>query len=246
MRKIQIADGPESLSEAVAERFVRLSASAVETRGRFSVALAGGSTPRAVYEVLSNTRAVRERVPWGRIDFFWGDERHVAPDHADSNYRMAVESLLSKVPVPCEHIHRIRAEYPDADVAALEYEQEIRATLAQPGGTPRFDLILLGLGADGHTASLFPGTPALLEQSRWCVANWVDSLAVHRITMTLPLINRARVVLFTVSGEEKAEIVRKVLRSSNAARALPAQLVRPTDGEVWWLLDRAAGHAVAG
>src|SRR5262249_22291162 len=152
---------------------------------------------------------------WGSLQFFWGDERHVPPDHADSNYRMALETLLSSVPVAAEQIHRVRTEEPDAAAAARLYEEEIRATLPHGEPVPRFDLILLGLGNDGHTASLFPDTAALAEQRRLYVDNWVERLHTHRITMTFPLLNAARSVLFMVSGGDKAAIVRDVLRPTH-------------------------------
>jgi 6-phosphogluconolactonase len=236
MKKIEVVESADALSHAAAEQFVRLTTDAVRARGRCAVALSGGSTPKGVYRVLAD-EAFRARPPWDRIDVFWGDERHVPPDHPDSNYRMAAETLLSKVPVRPEQIHRIHAESPDPALTAQQYETEIRATLGAPGATPRFDVILLGLGTDGHTASLFPGTPALDEQRRLCVANWVAALDAHRITMTLPLINAARVVMFIVSGAGKSTVVGNVLRGRGDA---PARLVRPGDGDLWWMLDRPA------
>src|SRR5262249_42227432 len=180
---------------------------------------------------------------WNRMHFFWGDERHVPPDHADSNYRMVHETLLFSVPVTPEQIHRIRAEQPDAAEAARAYDAEILATLPHDAGPPRVDLILLGLGTDGHTASLFPDTAALVEQRRLCVDNWVERLETHRITMTFPLLNAAHTVLFIVSGSDKASIVREVLRPTHRDRELPAQRVRP-DGELLWMLDRDAASAM--
>jgi 6-phosphogluconolactonase len=217
----------------VAEQFVRLTNEAIQERGRCAVALAGGSTPRGVYRLLAD-EPFRSRVPWDRIECFWGDERHVPPDHPDSNYRMAADTLLSKVPVSPRNIHRMPGETRDAAQAAREYEEELRASFH---GMPRFDLILLGLGADGHTASLFPGTPALAEHGRWCVATWVSRLSAYRLTLTFPVLNATRVVAFVVSGAEKAGIVRAVLRG---AGDLPARRVQPMDGELWWMLDRAA------
>jgi 6-phosphogluconolactonase len=191
-----------------------------------------------VYQLLA-APAFRGRVRWTDIHFFWGDERHVSPDHADSNYRMAVEAMLSKVPVPPANVHRIRGELPDADRSAREYEDAIRSCVeGEP--IPRFDLIHLGVGTDGHTASLFPGTPALEEPQRLCVANWVPRLNTHRITLTLPVLNAARAVVFIATGLEKAPIVQRVLHDSTEPVPLPAQLIRPADGELWWMLDRAA------
>lgn len=246
MTRIEISQSAEALSRAAAERFVRSTTAAVRARGRCSVALSGGSTPRSVYRVLAY-EPYRSQVRWDQIEFFWGDERHVPEDHAESNYRMAAETLLSRVPVHPEHIYRVHAEIADAARAAQEYEDEIRVSFGGGDTTPRFDLVLLGLGTDGHTASLFPGTPALAERRRLCVENWVSALNTHRITMTLPVFNAAREVVFIVSGVEKAPIVREVLpdRATPGAEVthaspLPAQLIQPEDGDVWWMLDRAA------
>jgi 6-phosphogluconolactonase len=236
MSTIEIAGSADALSHAVAEQFARVTTAAVRARGQCSVALAGGSTPKNVYRRLAE-EPFRSRVVWDQIQFFWGDERHVPVDHPDSNYRMAAETLLSKVPVRARNIHRMHGEIRDADLAAREYEDVMRASFNERDAVPRFDLILLGLGGDGHTASLFPGTPALAERQRWCVANWVDTLSAYRLTVTLPVLNAARVVVFTVGGSEKASIVRDVLRGP---RDVPARLVQPSDGELWWMLDRAA------
>ena len=239
MTQIEIAGSADALNHAVAEQFVRVTTAAVRARGQCSVALAGGSTPKNVYRLLSD-EPFRSRVVWDQIRFFWGDERHVPVDHPDSNYRMAAETLLSKVPVRARNIHRMHGEIRDADLAAREYEDAMRTSFNERDAPPRFDLILLGLGGDGHTASLFPGTLALAERQRWCVANWVNTLNAYRLTLTLPVLNAARVVLFTVSGSEKASIVRDLLRGT---RDVPARLVQPSDGELWWMLDRdAAGE----
>jgi len=241
MRKIEIADSADMLTHIVAEQFVRVTAEALEARGRCTVALSGGSSPKRLHQALSG-EPFRSRVSWDQIDFFWGDERHVPVDHPDSNYRMAAETLLSKVPVRPEKVHRIHSEIPDAALAARDYETEIRAAFGGSSSTPRFDLILLGLGSDGHTASLFPGTSALDERRRLCVENWVAALGAYRITMTLPLINAARTVSFVVSGAEKAAVVGRVLNERDPAPPLPSRLVRPSDGELWWMLDRSAAR----
>ena len=237
MTRIEVAESREALSHAVAKQFVRLTTDAVRARGRCTVALSGGSTPRSVYRMLAY-EPFRSRVRWDQIDFFWGDERHVPPDHADSNYKMAADAMLSKVPIAETQIHRIRGEMAAAEQAAEEYEREIRAFFND--ALPRFDLVDLGLGVDGHTASLFPGTPALDERERLCVANWVATLGAYRMTLTLPVLNAARAVVFIVSGAEKAPIVRELVRGSDPSRGFPAALVQPTDGELWWMLDRAA------
>ena len=236
--RIDVAEHADALNHGVAEQFVRLTTEAVEARGRCAVALSGGSTPKGVYQLLA-APAFRTRVRWGDIHFFWGDERHVPPDHPESNYRMAVEAMLSKVPVPPANVHRVRSELADADRAAREYEEKIRACVeGEP--LPRFDVIDLGIGTDGHTASLFPGSAALEERERLCVANWVAKFGAYRITLTLPVLNAARAVTFIVAGAEKAPIIQRVLRDPDPSPPLPAQLVRPVDGECWWMLDRAA------
>jgi 6-phosphogluconolactonase len=235
---IEIAESADALNHAVAEQFVRLTTDALVTRGRCAVALSGGSTPRSVYQLLA-APAFRGRVRWSDIHFFWGDERHVPPDHPDSNYRMAVEAMLSNVPVPPANVHRIRSELPDAQLAAGDYAEKVRECV-HGVPLPRFDLVHLGIGTDGHIASLFPGSAALQEQQRLCVGNWVAKLNAYRITLTLPVLNAARAVVFVASSAEKASIVQRVLRDRAETAPLPAQLVRPADGELWWMLDRAA------
>jgi len=227
---------PTDIFQAAAEEFARLASDAVRKDGRFSIVLSGGSTPKGLYDLLAS--GVVPGIPWDRICFFWGDERHVPPDHPDSNYRMAKESLLSKVPVRLENVFRIHAEEKDAEVTAKNYEQEIRTFfyLAQ-SDFPSFDLSLLGLGPDGHTASLFPGTSALQEQNRLVVANWVEKFKTHRITLTLPVLNHSRVVLFLVSGEEKAAALKQIF--NREGDNLPAKLVHP-DGKLLWFVDEAA------
>jgi 6-phosphogluconolactonase len=239
MTSVQVAPTADTLSVSAAQEFARIAATAVESRGMCAVALAGGSTPRGLYRALAQTESLRAGVPWDRIQFFWGDERHVPPDSPESNYRMAFESLLSAVPVPPAQIHRVRAEEADAAAVARAYEDEVKAAVAPAANTPAFDLILLGLGPDGHTASLFPGTSALAARDRLVVENWVDRLGVYRITMTLRLLNAARIVMFVVSGEDKASIVRRVLRPTPPDHELPAQLVQPV-GDLLWMLDRDA------
>jgi 6-phosphogluconolactonase len=242
MPEIRIADDVDGASRAAAEEFVALAREAIDARGRFTVALAGGSTPRHLYRLLADDPGLRSRIAWPKIDVFWGDERHVAPDHDDSNYRMAQNALLAHVPVPLSHIHRIHSENPSAAVAADEYAEELRTAFGGGGTVPRFDLILLGLGADGHTASLFPGTDALAEGTRLVVANWVEKFHTHRITMTLPLLNAAACVVFLVSGPDKASVVRAILGDPPPERPYPAQLVRPRDGRLIWMFDRAAAR----
>lgn len=241
-----LADGDEVCRVAAGE-FVRLAEEAVRARGRVAVALSGGSTPKGLYRRLADEKAgLRARVPWDKIHFFWGDERHVAPDHPDSNYRMAHETMLSRVPVPTGNVHRIPAENPDAAEAAEAYTQTLRVFFDMAAGRfPRFDLVLLGLGSDGHTASLFPGADAVHEQARLVVASWMETLHTHRITVTPPVLNAAACAVFLVSGEDKAEALRAVLRGAYQPDRFPAQIVRPTDGRLLWLVDRAAARLVS-
>jgi 6-phosphogluconolactonase len=241
--EVQIQAGIDELSRAAASEFIRQGRRAVQEKGQFSVALSGGSTPKSLYSLLVNDSSLRKEVPWDQTHFFWGDERHVPPDHPESNYRMTKEAMFSKIVIPSENIHRIRAENPNAQQAAEEYEETVRTFFhLKAGDLPRFDLVLLGMGPDGHTASLFPGTEALREQRRLVVANWVEKFHTHRITMTLPTLNQAAFVLFLVSGEEKAETLRQVLEERGQPPPFPSQLVRPTQGRLLWLVDRGAGR----
>ena len=221
--------------------FIAVAMEAVRSKGRCCVALCGGSTPRGLFTLLS--KQPQDSIPWKNIYFFWGDERHVPPDHPDSNYRMAFEAFLSKIPIPSENIFRVHAEEKDADTAARQYEQTLTTFFhLRAGEFPRFDLMLLGMGPDGHTASLFPGTRALHETTRLVVANWVDKFNVFRITMTLPVLNNSAYVLFLVSGHDKASVLRDVLKSPT--EDLPASLVRPTSGRLVWMADREAASAL--
>jgi 6-phosphogluconolactonase len=232
--RLRVAEDAAGLAASAAREFAARAARAVRERGRFAVALAGGSTPRAAYELLAREHA--SEVDWRRVHFFFGDERPVPPDHPDSNYRMAQEALLSRV--PAGSVHRMRGELAPGE-AARRYEEELRSFFAGEK-VPRFDLILLGLGEDGHTASLFPHTEALDETARLVAANPVPKLGVTRITLTLPVINAARAVVFLVSGESKAEALRAVLEGPADSRSYPASLVQPGSGELLWLADRPA------
>ena len=234
--QVKIVPDNASLARTAAQEFHRLAEAAVQERGRFSVALSGGNTPRAVYSLLASEH---KQLPWDRIHIFFGDERHVPPDHPDSNFRMANESLLGRVPIPEKNVHRIRAEL-EADAAAKEYEQELREFFHLINHDwPCFDLIFLGIGDDGHTASLFPGSKALTEASRRVVANWVEKFQSFRITVTFPVLNHAAEVVFMVSGAGKAQILSEVLRPG--ARKYPAQNVQPQNGHLLWLVDQDAG-----
>jgi len=237
--EIVVVPAAAALAEEAARRFAARAEAAVAAWGRFSVALSGGTTPGALYRRLA-AGPYRVRLPWAQVHLFWADERCVPPDAPDSNYRLVAETLLAGAPLPPENIHRMRGEW-EPERAARDYEQTLRAYF---GNAPRFDLVLLGLGKDGHTASLFPGTETLAETARWVVpasAEYEDRPA-WRITLTLPALNAARHIIFLVSGAEKAAIVRTVLTEPEAG--LPAQRVQPADGEVVWLLDAKAGCAV--
>ena len=241
--EIQVQAGLDDLSRAAASEFNEQARWAVREKGLFSVALSGGSTPKSLYSLLANDFSFRSEVPWDKIHFFWGDERHVPPDHPESNYRTANEVMLSKVPIPSENIHRIRTENPNAQQVAEEYEETVQTFFRLKAGEfPRFDLVLLGMGPDGHTASLFSGTVALRERKHLVVANWVEKFQAYRITMTLPVLNQAAFVLFLVSGEDKAETLRQVLEWEERKEPFPSQLIRPTHGRLLWLVDRAAGR----
>lgn len=239
---MRVLADPPALFRAAADDFKRCANSAVTTHGRFTVALSGGSTPKGLYSLL----ATDSTLPWDKIYFFFGDERHVPPDSPESNYRMASEALLSRIPTPANHVFRVPAEIPDADQAASIYEQTIRQFFkTAPGSFPRFDLILLGMGPDGHTASLFPKTKALQEKSRLFVANWVEKFQTNRLTLTLPVLNNAAEVMFLVSGEDKAPALHAVLKSDEPGELYPAKLVQPTNGKLIWLVDRAAAGELA-
>jgi len=225
---IRIFENSRELARGAAEHFVTLA-----HKDRFTVALSGGSTPKILYQLLADPdEPFRARVPWSNTHFFWSDERHVPPDHPDSNYRMAHEAMLSCVPVPESNVHRVHSENPNAQEAADEYEQIV---------VPRLDLILLGLGTDGHTASIFPGSKVLHETKRLVAAPWVEKLNTYRITMTLPLLNNGASVLFLVSGKEKAQIVKEVIEGP---KKYPAQFVQPTNGELIWMLDKDAASQI--
>jgi 6-phosphogluconolactonase len=235
---------PQDLFQAAAEEVIHAATDAVAQRGRFTIALSGGSTPKNLYTLIAANAA--SNLPWERIFFFWGDERHVPPADAESNYSMAKETLLSKVPVPAGNIFRIPAENPDATAAAEAYERMLQKFFNfSPGEFPRLDLILLGMGPDGHTASLFPETAALREKSRLVVANWVEKLKTSRITLTLPVLNSARCVAFLVSGSDKAVALREVLEGNGPPDKYPSKLIRPTDGKVIWFVDRAAASELS-
>jgi 6-phosphogluconolactonase len=233
----------EQLSTAAAELFVNIAAEATRARRHFRVALSGGSTPRRVYELLA-TESFSRRVDWNSVDIFWGDERYVPKDDRDSNYRMAHEAMLSHVPVTSENIHRVPTEIDPPQLAAEAYESEIRQSFGERSSLPQFDLIYLGLGTNGHTASLFPHSQALKETSRLVLADFVAAVNSWRISMSAPLLNCGRTVAFLISGQDKANVLRDVLLGPRDPERLPAQLIAP-EGELLWLTDNAAAALVS-
>lgn len=238
---IEIGADAEQLAVKARDLVAQLVHEAVRVRGRFTIALSGGSTPKRFHTLLAET----EGLPWAQMHFFWGDDRHVPPDHADSNYRMARETLFDHVPqIPKENIHRIHTEEREAATAAELYETELK-TFFGKDAWPRFDVMFLGLGPDGHTASLFPGTRGIAEKQRWVMAQWVEKLKTDRITLTPPVLNASRAVLFLVQGEDKASAVHEVLEGSQPVEEIPARIVRPDPGGLWWLLDAPAASKLS-
>jgi 6-phosphogluconolactonase len=234
---IRIFDTGEEAAHAAADLFLNIALGSISAAGRFSVALAGGSTPRRAYQLLASDE-YRSRLDWSKVHIFFGDERTVPPTHADSNYRMAEEAMVSLLPIPAPNVHRLAGEG-DAVANASLYEDELR-TFFDGAPWPRLDLVLLGMGDDGHTASLFPGTAALGEKEAWVTANWVEKLNTFRLTLTAPAINHAANVVFVVTGAGKADRLPEVLRGAPDPLRLPAQLIRPEAGSLIWLLDKAA------
>ena len=245
-REIRVLSDAVTLNRTAADEFGRCAREAIAARGRFAVALSGGSTPKAVYDLLAADHSnPSRRLPWDKIHVFFGDERHVPPTADESNYRMASESLLSNVPIPEENVHRILAEL-DPHSAATQYEEDLQEFFHPgPNSWPRFDLIMLGMGPDGHTASLFPESAALNEHERIVVANWVETLQTQRITFTLPLLKAAAEVMFLISGEGKAQILRDVL-SAQKPDAYPCLQVLPVRGRLLWLVDKPAARLLGG
>lgn len=223
---------------------MRVARKAVRSRDQCAVALSGGTTPRRLYSLLASDweASFRRRVKWDALHFFWCDERHVPPDHRDSNYRMIQDTLLSKVPVSPDRIHRIHAEEQDAQQAAEQYERDLRAFFASHDRPPRFDIVLLGVGPDGHTASLFPENESLRETGRWVVAPWVAQMNAYRVSLTLPILNAAAAVVILAAGEEKSDVVQAALEGDRDPGRIPVQGVQPVEGTLLWIIDRAAAR----
>ena len=235
MTRFRVLPNAPAVCHATADRFVELARDAIAQRGIFRVALSGGSTPKTVYPLLLEP-ARRDAVDWSRVEFFWGDERAVPPDHPESNFGVAYQMLIAHLPnVRPDRIHRMQAEAADLDAAALSYEGELRLAFGARGEEPpAFDLIWLGMGPDGHTASLFPASEALDEARRWVVANWAPYQQAWRMTLTFPVLNAARAVIFAVTGESKTDALREIRDGSSD---LPAARVSAPDIE--WIVDEA-------
>jgi 6-phosphogluconolactonase len=239
---------PDSMGIArrAADEVVRIAREAASSRGVFAIALSGGSTPKVLYSLLAEHPSLRNSLPWDKMKVYFGDERHVGPGHADSNFQMASDAMLSKAPLKPEQIFRIKGEYPDTAQAAAEYQAAIQREFGlQAGKLPRFDLILLGMGNEGHTLSLFPGTKALHETQLIVTRNWVGKLCTERVTLTAPAANNAANIIFMIAGADKACALKAVLEGPHEPEQLPAQMIRPSNGALSWLVDQAAGSMLA-
>lgn len=239
-REIIVCHSQEEIFTKSADIFTTLASESIAARGQFTIALSGGSTPKGMYNLLASD-SYRDKIDWNKVHLFWGDERSVAPDHDQSNYRMANEAMVSKIAIPAENVHRMHAESADIEAAAKDYENVLKQVFKLADGEqPRFDLILLGMGDDGHTASLFPGTKALAEKERTVVVNWVEKFKTNRMTFTAPAINNARNIVFMAAGANKVQPLKEVLVGERNPELYPSQLVQPTDGKLIWLVDNAA------
>ena len=237
---LRVLDDLDAVARAAAQWIHDRAWAAANARGRFTLALSGGNTPRELYRRMADG----PRLPWDRTVFCFGDERNVPPDSPESNARMARENLTGQPFVSQSSVHRIKGELP-AEEAAADYESTLRTLFPGTTAFPSFDLILLGLGPDGHTASLFPHSPALVERTRWVAANWVEKFRTHRITLTFPVLNAGAEVLFLVSGEDKAWALKAVLKGSAPVSEIPARGIVPTSGRVTFLVDRAAATGLS-
>jgi 6-phosphogluconolactonase len=245
-RKVALFANGMEIAQRAADEVVRIASEAAAARGAFTIALSGGSTPKVLYALLAENPALRNSLPWDKMKVFFGDERHVGPGHADSNFQMASDTMLSKVPLQPKQIHRIKGEYPDTAQAAVEYEATIQREFGLKAGEfPRFDLVLLGMGSEGHTLSLFPGTKALHETQRIVTRNWVGKLYTERITLTAPAANNAANVIFMIAGADKACALKAVLEGPHEPEQLPAQMIQPSNGKLSWLVDQAAGSMLS-
>jgi len=240
-RTIEILPDVSAVAQKAAALYVSAAQQAVKERGVFRVAMAGGSTPKALHALLI-AEPFRSQLPFDKMQIFFGDERHVPPDHADSNYRMVNETFISKTPIEPDRVFRIKAELQDTERAALDYEQVQKTQFAlKHGELPRFDLMLLGMGNEGHTLSLFPGTTALRDNGRLVVRTWVGKLYTERITCTAPVANNSASIIFMIAGADKAPALKAVLEGPFEPEQLPSQLIKPSNGQLQFLVDSAAG-----
>jgi 6-phosphogluconolactonase len=243
--EIIICSDVEELNRKAAAQFIELANVAIAQAGRFAVALSGGSTPKALYALLASPE-YHDRVDWSRTHLFWGDERCVPPDHVESNFRMVEEALLNKIHIPGQNLHRMAGEK-EPSSAVADYEAELRDFFKPGSGQlPRFDLILLGLGEDGHTASLFPDTTALSEQEHLVATTYVERLKAHRLTLTLPVINNAAQVSFLIAGESKSAVVKNLLGADSKSFDYPAGRVSPSNGQLTWFITKDAAGTISG
>ncbi|GHO73707.1 6-phosphogluconolactonase [Ktedonobacter sp. SOSP1-85] len=237
-RHISVYSSLDTLSQAAARYVIQVAQEAIVSHGRFTFALSGGNTPKALYKLLA-AEPYTSQIDWNLVDIFWSDERCVPPESEDSCYRLAMDTMLSKVPIPASQIHRMHAEEKDRDAASQAYTEEMRRVFGT-SGTPAFDLILLGMGPEAHTASLFPHQPSLQERERLVMPVSVPKPPPARLTLTPPVLQAPRHVLFLVTGQDKAEAVKEVIEGARNPDEYPAQLVQPTQGDVTWLFDTAA------
>ena len=240
--KINIQPDLAALSKTAAQEFVKTGNKAIKQNGRFTVVLAGGSTPKEFYNLLASDD-FKTQIDWQKVFFFFGDERDVSPASDQSNFKMANENLFKPLEIPKTNVFRWQTEIINAAEVAEQYEKYIRKFFAlKPDEFPRFDLVLLGIGDDGHTASLFPHTKALAEDKKIAVANLVKKLNSYRLTLTFPTINNASNIVFLVSGEQKAKTLQKILETEPQPEKFPVQAVKPLDGKVTWLIDKDAAE----
>ncbi len=244
--EIVVVSNPEELSLRAAQEFIQRAKESIREKGCFTTALSGGSTPRELYRLLTGFQC-KNRVTWERVNLFWSDERCVPPNHIKSNYRMVRELLIDKVAIPQSNVYRMPVEQNDHARAAMEYALTIKTFFhLKDGEFPRFDLILLGMGDDGHTASLFPHTPALDNTGDLVSANYVEKLGEYRLTLTIPLINHAAHIVFLISGESKAAVLRDVVEGAYQPHRLPSQFIHPENGRLLFLVDRMAASKLTG
>jgi len=245
-QEIQILDSAFSVAETGALHFIRICNASIKANGKFSVVLSGGSTPKGMLSLLA-TDEYKKQVPWDKCHFFWGDERSVPPSHNDSNYKMATDALLSHIPIASGQIYRMEAEKEDIHQAAQEYQNKIAAFFNIPnaGSPPQFDLLYLGMGPDGHTASLFPDTSALNEKNKWVTPNFVPKFNTYRLTFTYPIINQAKNVIFLVAGKDKVPALKEVLQGKPDIETYPSQGINPVSGSLLWLLDVDASSGLS-